>query len=71
MHATREILVSKLLSKEGRKDFDLDLLLEHASCAARLAPHHPHFIRLVMLVEEVCKSTREVIEAGPYTTPLF
>ena len=26
MHATREVLVSRLLSKEGRKDFDLDLL---------------------------------------------
>ena len=38
MHATREVLVSRLLSKEGRKDFDLDLLLEHANCAARLAP---------------------------------
>jgi len=36
MHATREVLVSKLLTKDGRKDFDLDLLLEHANCAARL-----------------------------------
>ena len=61
MHATREVLVSRLLSKEGRKDFDLDLLLEHASCASRLAPNHPHFIRLVTLVEEVFKSNREVI----------
>ena len=66
MHATREVLVSRLLSKEGRKDFDLDLLLEHASCAARLAPNHPHFIRLASLVEEVFRTNREVIEAEQY-----
>lgn len=66
MHATREILVSRLLSEEGRKDFDLDLLLEHANCAARLAPNHPHFIRLVTLVEEVFKSNREVVAAEQF-----
>ena len=66
MHATREVLVSRLLSKEGRKDFDLDLLLEHANCAARLAPNHPHFIRLASLVEEVFRTNREVIEAEQY-----
>ena len=68
MHATREVLVSRLLSKEGRKDFDLDLLLEHAHCAARLAPNHPHFIRLASLVEEVFKTNREVVEAEQYWT---
>ena len=68
MHATREVLVSRLLSKEGRKDFDLDLLLEHAHCAARLAPNHPHFIRLAGLVEEVFKTNREVVEAEQYWT---
>ena len=66
MHATREALVSKLLSAEGRKDFDLDLLLEHAQCAARLAPNHPHFVRLVTLVEEVFKSNRDVIVAEQF-----
>ena len=66
MHATREILVSRLLSEEGRKDFDLDLLLEHANCAARLAPNHPHFIQLVTLVEEVFKSNREVVTAEQF-----
>jgi|TARA_B110000503_G_scaffold62584_1_gene99103 hypothetical protein len=50
MHATRESLVSKLLTPDGRKDFDLDLLLEHANCASRLAPNHPHFVKLVSLV---------------------
>ena len=59
-------LVSKLLSAEGRKDFDLDLLLEHAQCAARLAPNHPHFVRLVTLVEEVFKSNRDVIVAEQF-----
>ena len=59
---------SRLLSKEGRKDFDLDLLLEHAHCAARLAPNHPHFIRLASLVEEVFKTNREVVEAEQYWT---
>jgi hypothetical protein len=64
MHATREVLVNRLLSeREGRKDFDLDLLLEHANCAARLAPNHPHFIRLVTLVEEVFKSNRDAVAA--------
>ena len=38
----------------------MDLLLEHANCAARLAPNHPHFIRLVTLVEEVFRSHPEV-----------
>ena len=66
MHATREALVSQLLSAEGRKDFDLDLLLEHANCAARLAPNHPHFVRLVTLVEEVFKSNRDVIVAEQF-----
>jgi hypothetical protein len=33
-------------------------------CAARLAPNHPHFIRLVTLVEEVYKSNRDVISVG-------
>ena len=66
MHATREALVSKLLSAEGRKDFDLDLLLEHAQCAARLAPNHPHFVRLVTLVEEVFKSNRDVVVAEQF-----
>ena len=66
MHATREALVSRLLSAEGRKDFDLDLLLEHANCAARLAPNHPHFVRLVTLVEEVFKSNRDVIVAEQF-----
>lgn len=66
MHAAREALVSKLLSAEGRKDFDLDLLLEHAQCAARLAPNHPHFVRLVTLVEEVFKSNRDVIVAEQF-----
>ena len=61
-----EILVSRLLSEEGRKDFDLDLLLEHANCAARLAPNHPHFIQLVTLVEEVFKSNREVVTAEQF-----
>ena len=61
MHAVREALVSRLLSAEGRKDFDLDLLLEHANCAARLAPNHPHFVRHVTLVEEVFKSNRATI----------
>jgi hypothetical protein len=65
MHATREILVSKLLTKEGRKDFDLDLLLEHAHCASRLARNHPHAIRLVALVEEVFRSNRAVVRAEP------
>ena len=66
MHAVREALVSRLLSAEGRKDFDLDLLLEHANCAARLAPNHPHFVRLVTLVEEVFKSNRDVIVAEQF-----
>ena len=66
MHAVREALVSRLLSAEGRKDFDLDLLLEHANCAARLAPNHPHFVRLVTLVEEVFKSNRATIVAEQF-----
>lgn len=56
----------KRLWREGREDFDLDLLLEHAHCAARLAPNHPHFIRLVLLVEEVCKTNRDVIAAEQF-----
>ena len=66
MHAVREQLVSKLLSAEGRKDFDLDLLLEHANCASRLAPNHPHFVRLVTLVEEVFKSNKNVVQAEQF-----
>lgn len=66
MHATRESLVSKLLTPDGRKDFDLDLLLEHANCASRLAPNHPHFVKLVSLVESVYKSNKDVIRAEQF-----
>jgi hypothetical protein len=61
MHSVREALISESLSSEGRKEFDLDVLLEHANCASRLAPNHPHFIRLMALVEEVFKRNEQVI----------